>query len=411
MAERAKTEVEEYEPLEEERDDWDKDHPKPKKGRAQSYLKEHPAIKFGLVAFLLVLLVGGYLFWRHYSVRESTDDAQVDAHIAPVTARVQGTVIKVLVDNNQAVKAGDVLVQLDPKDFELAIQRAEADLANALANATAARAGVPFVGATTSSQLQAAEASFGATQKEVDAARSQAREAQANYNKVAADLARAKLLIAKDEISRQQYDSEVAAEQAARAALDTANSAIATAQARVSQARAQMDSQRTVPEQISISRAKAAAAGADVQSAQAKLNMAKMDLDYATVKAATDGIVSERNVEPGQVVQPGQPLVSIVDFDNIWITANFKETQLKKMRIGQVVEIAVDAYGRTYKGHVDSFGGATGSRFSVLPPENATGNFVKVVQRVPVKIVLEKGQDPEHLLRPGMSVNATVMLK
>jgi len=215
----------------------------------------------------------------------------------------------------------------------------------------------------------------------------------------------------RDEISRQRYDTAVTAEQQAAAAVDAARAAVSNALSQVAQARAKLDSAGTGPEQVSITRSRATSAEAEAARLRAALEQAKLNLQYTTIRAPVNGIVSKKSVEPGQVVQPGQPLLAIVNLDDLWVTANFKENQLRHMHPGQPATIYVDAYGRKYKGHVESIGGATGARFSVLPPENATGNYVKVVQRIPVKIVFEKGQDPDHLLRPGLSVVPTVMIK
>jgi len=237
------------------------------------------------------------------------------------------------------------------------------------------------------------------------------REAQANYERVSKDLERFKQLISKDEISRQQYDAAIAQEAAAKATLDAANSAVATAESHIAQARAGVRQAGTAPQQVAVSRSRAGSASALAQRAQSTVAAAQLNLQYTTVKAPANGIVSKRSVEVGQVVQPGQPLCALVNLDDIYVTANFKETQLKDMKVGQPVTIKVDAYDNELKGHVDSIGGATGARFSLLPPENATGNYVKVVQRVPVKIVFEPGQDPDKKLRPGMSVTPTVITK
>jgi membrane fusion protein (multidrug efflux system) len=218
-------------------------------------------------------------------------------------------------------------------------------------------------------------------------------------------------LVEKDEVSRQQFDAAVAAAAAARATLDAASSAVASAESRVAQARAQAEMAHTVPEQVKVTRARAGGAIAEVQRAQAALEQAQLNLQYTRIVAPVTGVLNKRNVEPGQVVQAGQPLFSIVNLDDIWATANFKETQLKYMQPGQKAEVKVDAYGRTYKGTVESIAGASGARFSLLPPENATGNYVKVVQRIPVRIRIDKGQDPNHALRPGMSVVPTVYVK
>jgi membrane fusion protein (multidrug efflux system) len=379
--------------------------------RRAGFFREHPRAKYMLALVALLLIAGAIFVWHYYSVRESTDDAQIDAHINPIAARVTGTVIRVLHDDNDVVNAGELLVELDPKDYQVAVDRARADLASAEANAVAAHAGVPLTTTTSSGQLAAADAALTAAQREVESARARVEESEANYTKVAADLKRMEQLVAKDEISRQQYDAAVAAAASARATLDASQSAVATAESRVAQARAQAETAHTVPEQIKVTRARAGAATADVQRAQAALAQAELNLRYTKIVAPVTGVLSKRNVEPGQVVQAGQPLFSIVNLDDIWVTANFKETQLKNMRPGQKAEIKIDAYGRSYTGTVESVAGASGARFSLLPPENATGNYVKVVQRIPVRIRIDKGQDPNHSLRPGMSAVPTVYLK
>ncbi len=380
------------------------------RSRAKSYSRQHPGAKWVVLFLLAAAVVGGISIWRHYSVRETTDDAQVDTHIAPTSSRVSGTVVKVNVDDNQLVKTGTVLVQLDPKDYEVTLQRAQADLADAKAGETAARTTVPITSTSTRSLEEMAQANAAAVQKQVAAARARMREAEANHTKAAQDLERMRQLVAKDEVSRQQYDAAVAGEEAARAGVDAASAAVAAAQSQVAQAQAQVRQTETAPQQVAVTQARAGAAEASVGKSQAALAQTQLNLQYTTISAPFDGIVSKRNVEPGQVVQAGQPLMSLVDLSHVWVTANFKETQLEHMKVGQPATIHVDAYGRDFNGHVDSIGGGTGARFSLLPPENATGNYVKVVQRVPVKIVFEPGQDTSSL-RPGMSVNVTVSTK
>ena len=375
------------------------------------YFRAHPRAKWAVAAVVILLLATGAFFWHYYSVRESTDDAQIDGHIDPISPRVTGTVLRVLHDDNEVVKAGDLLVELDPKDYEVAVDRARADLANAQANAVAANVGVPLTQTTSSSQLTAADAAVKAAQREVESAQARLQEAQANYAKVNADLKRMETLVAKDEVSRQQYDAAVAANNAAKATVDAANSAIATAESRVAQAQAQAEAARTVPEQLKVIRARAGAATAEVQRAISALAQAELNLKYSKIYAPVTGVLSKRSVEPGQTVSAGQPLFSIVNLEDIWVTANFKETQLKNMRVNQRAKIKVDAYAREYNGYVESIGAATGSRFSLLPPENATGNYVKVVQRIPVRIRFDQREDPNHQLRPGMSVVPTILLK
>jgi membrane fusion protein (multidrug efflux system) len=379
--------------------------------RAVGFFRANPRAKWIVAAVAILLLVAGAFIWHYYSVRESTDDAQIDGHINPISPRVTGTVLRVLHDDNEVVQAGDLLVELDPKDYEVAVDRARADLANAQANATAANVGVPLTQTTSSSQLVAADAGVKGAERDIESAKAKLNDAQAMYAKTSADLKRMEQLIAKDEISHQQYDAAVAANNSAKAQVDAATSAIASAESRAAQSQAQAEAARTVPEQLKVTRARAGAASAEVQRAISALAQAELNLKYTRIVAPVTGVLSKRSVEPGQTVQAGQPLFSIVNLDDIWTTANFKETQLRDMKVGQKAKIKVDAYGRDYNGTVESIGAATGARFSLLPPENATGNYVKVVQRIPVRIRFDKGQDPNHQLRPGMSAEPVVYTK
>jgi len=406
---RSKPAVAEPEPAEEQPWRGDEREDVSRRQRARSFFREHPHAKWWLLAIFLIIVVAALLLWRYYAVRETTDDAQMDGHIAPVSARVSGTAVNVYVDDNVYVHAGDLLVQLDPKDYQVAMVRAQSELADAEANARAAGTGVPLTYTNTSSNLQTAEANLAAAQKEVDAAQARLRDAQAQHNLATQDLQRFKQLVAKQEIPQQRYDTAVSAEQQAAAAVDAAQAGVLSAQSHVRQAEAQVAGAKTVPQQVAITRSRAGAAEAQVQKARAALEQAQLNLQYATVRAPVSGIVDKRAVEPGQTVQPGQPLFAIVMIDDLWVTANYKETQLKDMKPGQPATISVDATGKSYKGHIESIGGATGARFSLLPPENATGNFVKVVQRIPVRIAIDPNQDPQHALRPGMSVEPTVL--
>jgi len=378
---------------------------------AMGYFREHPNAKWIVAAVAILLLVGGAFIWHYYSVRESTDDAQIDGHINPISPRVTGTVLNVLHDDNEVVQAGTLLVELDPKDYEVAVDRARADLANAQANATAANVGVPLTQTTSSSQLVAADAGVKTAQRDIETAKAKLNDAQANFAKTSADLKRMEMIIAKDEISHQQYDAAVAANNSAKANVDASTAAISSAESRAAQAQAQAEASRTIPEQMKVTRARAGAATAEVQKAISALAQAELNLKYTKIIAPVTGVLSKRSVEPGQTVQAGQPLFSIVNLEDIWTTANFKETQLKNMQVGQKAKVKVDAYGKEFDGTVESVGGATGARFSLLPPENATGNYVKVVQRIPVRIRFDKNQDPNHQLRPGMSVEPTVFTK
>jgi membrane fusion protein (multidrug efflux system) len=394
------------EPQEQEREE----RLQPEKKR--SYFQAHPGAKWVVLAVLVLIAVGGYLAWVHFAGRETTDDAQIDGNIVPVASRVSGWVTEINVKDNQVVKAGTVLVRLDPKDYQVELDRAQAELANAEASARAAHVGVPLASATTTSELRNAEAALAAAQQEVEAANARVAEAQANYGKAAADAQRYSQLVQKNEIPRQTYETAVANEKAAQATVSAAQAAVATAQSHVQQAEAQVQGAETAPQQVAVTRARAGAASAAVQRAQAAVEQARLNLQYTTITAPVDGVVSKKqNVQLGQIVQPGQPLMAIVPLEDIWVTANYKENQLNGMHPGQSATIHLDAYDRDYNGHVESIGPATGARFSLLPPENATGNYVKVVQRVPVRLAFEKGQNTEHLLRPGMSVVATVFLK
>ena len=385
------------------------------------------ARKILLLPLGLALIVIAILLYRHYAAWESTDDAQIDGYIYPLSSRVSGYVTRVMVDDNRYVKAGTVLVQLDPKDYEVALANANATLADDRASAAALQTNVPITSVNTSSELSRAaadvenfKAGLVAAQRQFDAAQAALREAEANDLKAQDDVNRYQPLAAKDEIPQVQYTQAVesqeataAAVEAAKASAASAEQAVTQARAKLAQAQAQLQYALTRPQQISVQRSRAEAAEAETQRATAAFEQAQLNLQYTTIIAPIDGIVGQRSVQPGQNIAPGQQLMTIVPLDsqNIWVTANFKETQLKYMRPGQHVEISVDTYDRTYDGQIDSIAGASGARYSLLPPENATGNYVKVVQRIPVKILFEKGQDPLHLLRPGMSVEPNVKVK
>lgn len=375
----------------------------------------------------LVLIVTAVLLYRHFAAWESTDDAEIDGYIYPVSSRISGYVTRVTVDDNQYVKAGTVLVSLDPKDYSVAVANARAALANGQANAAALSTNVPLTSANTSSQLTSAQAGVEnakagviAARHQFNAAQASLEQAEANDLKAQDDVSRFKPLAAKDEIPQQRYTQAVDSQKAAAAAVAAARASAAVAQqavtqahTRLAQAEAQLRYAETRPQQISVQRSRARAAEAEINRAEAILQQANLNLQYTTIVAPVSGIVNQRSVQPGQNVVPGQQLMTIIPLDsqNIWVTANFKETQLKHMRPGQPVKIYVDTYGRTYNGRVLNIAGATGARSSLLPPENATGNFVKVVQRIPVKIMFDEGQDPNHSLRPGMSVEPDVRVK
>jgi membrane fusion protein (multidrug efflux system) len=377
-----------------------------------------------IVVIVLVLLVGGFFLWRYLGGYESTDDAQVDAHLYPVSARVSGYVVKVNVDDNQYVQKGAVLVEIDPKDYEVAVEQAKANLANAEATAQSLNIDVPITTVNTSSQLKFAtsgveDAGAGITnaEKQLAAAQAQLDAAEANDVKAQADLRRYKALVDKQEVAAQVYDQALASAKSSTATVAAARDNVAAgeqavhqARSRLGQSEASQQSAETGPQQVSSTRARARAAIADVQQKRAALEQAQLNLQYTKIVAPVSGEVN-KTVVVGLNVQPGQQLLTVVPLDEVWITANFKETQLRQMKVGQKSEIHVDSSGRTFKGHVDSVAGATGPLFSLLPPENATGNYVKIVQRVPVKIVLDPGENQDHQLRPGMNVVPDVYIR
>ena len=393
------------------------------------------------LAVIVVAIVVAIPVYAYYSVRESTDDAQIDGHVIPISSRVSGNVLSVLVNDNQAVKAGESLVKLDPADYQIAFSQAQAQLASSEATTIESQENVPITTVNTTSQVstavtqqQQANAGVLVAEQAVNAARARVNSSnadlvrtQANFVKAQKDLARYKSLVDKDEISKQDYDAAVAAADANAAQVESARAAVVEAQRNLDQAVAQVDQakaqlatatvQRRQSEQVrarqqAVTAARLKQAQAAAQQRRADVEQAKLNLDYTVIKAPVYGKVSRKTVEPGMQISAGQQLMALVPLDDIWVTANYKETQLRKMRVGQKVEIEVDTYGssRKYRGHVDSIAAASGAKFNLLPPENATGNYVKVVQRIPVKIVFEPGETRDHRLVPGMSVVPTVLL-
>jgi membrane fusion protein, multidrug efflux system len=373
---------------------------------------------------VVVLVVGGVFLWRYFNSYESTDDAQADVHLYPVSARISGYVVRVNVEDNQWVEKGTVLVEIDPKDYEVAVAQAQANLSNAEATAQSLNVTVPITTVNTTSQLkftasdiENAQAGIIAAQRQLTAAHAQLEEAEANNVRAQDDLRRYKLLVDKREVAAQIYDqalagakSNTASVAAARANESAAEQFVQQAQSRLVQAQANHQSAETGPQQVSSTRSRVRAAIADVEQKRALLEQAQLNLQYTKIVAPVAGSVN-KTVVVGLNIQPGQQLLTVVPLDEVWVTANFKETQLRRMRVGQRAEIHVDSSGKTLKGHVDSIAGATGPLFSLLPPENATGNYVKIVQRIPVKIVLEQGENRDHQLRPGMNVVPDVYLQ
>ncbi len=399
---------------------------------------KNPKVRRLAVAGGVLLLVAVAGLFLYYHNRETTDDAQVDGHITPIASKIYGRVAEVLVDDNQPVKTGQVLVKIDPRDYQASLDQARAALALAESEAASAGVDVPRtrenVASGTSSagaQLSGALADLDRAQVTYDQARtSDLAWAQANIEKskanaelAQADLARYKPLLDKGEISKQQYDaakanayataSALRADQEklaqAQRAVDIARAQLQAAKARVEQAQAGVAAAHADVRQISMRTSDAQGKIAKVQSARAALDAAELNLGYTEIVAPVDGVATHKQVEPGQIVQQGQGLLVVVPLHNVWVTANFKETQLRKMRPGQKAYVKVDTYGKTFAGHLDSIAGATGAVLSLLPPENATGNYVKVVQRIPVKIVLDPIPQEKAILRPGMNVDATIV--
>jgi membrane fusion protein (multidrug efflux system) len=396
--------------------------------------------KFIILTVFLVLAGIALYLWLHSLNRVSTDDAQVDGHIIPVSSKIYGKIGAVLIDDNQQVKKGQVLVRIDPEDYQAKLDQEQAALAVAQSQSQSANAGVPLTRDTTTSDVSSADAQLSAAQADYDkarvdferastadiaVARSNVQSAQATADRAAADLTRMKTLVDKEEISRLEYDSYVSAASVASSGLqaakdklvaatqdaETKKAAVLSAQAHVAQARAGIAQATASQKQVTVRVADASSAAANIGAARANVEAAQLNLSYTTIVAPMDGMVTHKSVEVGQIVQPGQGLLMLVPLQDVWVTANFKETQLAEVRNGQRAEVKADLSGKTYPGHVDSLAAATGTRMSLLPPENATGNYVKVVQRIPVKIVLDPIPGGNQVLRPGMNIEATIFTK
>ena len=373
-----------------------------------------------------VILAGALGFWLYSRTYETTDDAQVDGHLNGVTARIDGDVKAVYVEENQSVKAGDVLVEFDPRDYEVAVEQAQAQYMKAQADERAEDPNLPITQSTSQtnvstskSEVATAEAAAASAESEQQAAQSRLLEAEANNGKAQADVGRYKALVDKNEVSRSDYEQVVANAKALAASVDSARASAQAAQKVVEQRRSQLDQARsmmesaavTAPNQVAISRATLQSKHANAQAMKAQLDRAQLDLSYCKIVAPVSGVVSKRTVEVGEHVGRGERLVTISDLGDLWVTANFKESQLRQMHPGQPVRISVDAFDQDFDGTVEAMPGSTGSVTSLLPPENATGNYVKVVQRLPVRIRFKPGQQGLDRLRPGMSVVPKVWLK
>ena len=373
-----------------------------------------------------MILVAALGFWLYSRTYESTDDAQVDGHLNGVSSRIDGDVIAVHAEENHSVKAGDVLVEFDPRDYQVAVEQAQAQFLKAQAGERAENPNLPIIQstsqtsvATSRSEVANAEAAEAAAERDQLAAQSRVLEAEANNARVQADLVRYKTLVDKNEVSRSDYDQVVSQSKALAASVDSARASAESAQKVVEQRRAQLEqahsmmesAQVSAPNQVAISRANLQSKQADVQAMKAQLDRALLDLSYCKVIAPVDGVISKRTVEVGEHVSKGQRLLTVADLGDLWVTANFKESQLRQLHPGQSVTISVDAFDQSFDGTVEAMPGSTGSITSLLPPENATGNYVKVVQRLPVRIRFKPGQQGLDRLRPGMSVVPKVWLK
>ena len=396
--------------------------------------------KFILIGVLLIgAVVGGYFYFSRLD-KVSTDDAQVDGHIVMIAPKISGNILEVLVRDNEHVKAGQLLATIDPRDYQARVDQLRAAVTLAESQTRAAQVNLPMTAQTTQSvvtgavaQLEGAKADYArakasleqASNSDIAFARANIANKQANYDRAQSDLARMQALVAKAEISQQQYDSYVAAAKMAesdlQAAKDRAASASDSAQIaaasldsakfKIAQASATVDQSRAGQQQVAVRGAEVSANQAGIAQAHANLAAAELQLSYTRILAPYDGVVTRKTVEPGSIVQPGQGLMMVVSDKDVWVTANFKETQLRNVKAGQRVEIHVDMYKRNVEGRVDSIANATGARLSLLPPENATGNFVKVVQRIPVKILLDPAVLEQTPLRVGMNVDATIITR
>ena len=383
--------------------------------------------KYLLYGTLAILLFAALCYWLHARHYESTDDAQVDGHFAQLSTRITGTVTYVnpLVENDRYVTAGMLLLELDPRDYEANLEHAKATLETKEATANAAKLQVPITQASAFSQLHLAEAareqaieSVAATEAELMAAQARVNQDEAVAGRAERDRLRYAALVDKREISRSFYDARATEATATAQTLASDRAAVAAAEQQIAEAKslvvereAQLAGSRTAPEQFSNAVAHESSAQGELDQARADVHAAELNLSYTKIYAPVSGVVGHKTVELGHRIQPGQSLLTVVPIDDIWITANFKETQLRLMRPGQPVTIHVDTYSRDYKGTVEDMAGASGPLFSLFPPENASGNYVKIVQRFPLRIRIDQGQDADHNLRPGMSVEATVTVR
>jgi membrane fusion protein (multidrug efflux system) len=369
-------------------------------------VRRRVAIAVALVA------VGALLYWLHARRYEDTDDAQIDGYIASVSPRVPGTVTDVHAEDHQRVKAGDVLMELDPTDLEVAVAQARASVAQARAAFEAEQPSVSITETSNLAAIRSAEADVDSARTDLEAAQRDLEQSEANAALAASQLARGKLLVEGGSLPASEYDQRLATADGTRAAAQAARQRLEGRRARLGAALTrQREVLQNAPRQLVTRQANVQLRQANLELAEAQLRQAQLNLGYAKVLAPGDGVVGRRTVNVGDRIQPGQQILALTLTGDLWVTANFRETQVRLMKPGLAAEVHVDALSRDYRGTVESFAGATGSRYSLLPPENASGNYVKVVQRIPVRVRLEPGQPELERLRPGMSVEVDVKVR
>ncbi|HKB76104.1 MAG TPA: HlyD family secretion protein [Myxococcales bacterium] len=361
---------------------------------------------------ILVVALAGFGWWLYARQFEETDDAQIDGDISAVSPRVPGTVTAVHVIDNQEVKQGDLMVELDPTDLEVAVAQARAAVAQAEAAYQSENPTVAITQTSNRASLSAAEDDVQNARAELLAARHDLDQAEAQDRLAQLQLQRGKRLLESNTISQADFDQRQSAADVTRANVEAARQRIAQKQAKLDTAETRLrETRQNAPRQLVSREASLQARKANLELAQAQLKQAELNLGYSRITAPASGVLGKKSVNVGERVQPGQQLVPLTQTGRLWVTANFRETQIQLMRPGQKASVHVDAINRDYGGAVASFAGATGSRYSLLPPENASGNYVKVVQRIPVRITIDPGQPELERLRPGMSVEPKVRVR
>ena len=410
-----------------DKDKQEQEEPKPPfLQRMGAWVRTHPLLLIGIVFGLAVLLIGGWFLWQYLQTYESTDDAQINGHIDQISPRINGTVVAIYVEDTQGVVKGQSVVDLDPRDYQVALEQAQARFAQAVSSLRAQSPNVPITEtsqatsvSTAQANVRSAEAAVAAAQRTWESSTADFEQAQANAANSDAEEKRYAQLVAKQEVSRELYDQRATQARADQALVRSRERTAEAARRNVDEQQAALDSARdsllqaqaNLPRQVAVQRATVQARQADVETAQAQINQAMLNLSYCKIVAPVDGIVGDKTIEAGMQVAPGQELFAITRTDDIWVDANFKETQIRNMHPGQSVTITVDALAQAFDGYIENMPGATGAKYSLLPPENATGNYVKVVQRLPVRIRFKQGQRGAERLRPGMSVEPKVWVR